>query len=62
MNFDATHPIWTIAKAVVLLGFAALFAYTNADNFDGTEIKMLIEIAVVLFGSAALETFLGKKK
>jgi len=62
MPTDPNHPVWTVVKALVLLGFATLFAYTNADTFDETEIKMLGEIALVLFGTAALESFLRKKQ
>lgn len=58
---DPTHPIWLIVKALTLLAFVALFAWTNAANFDETEIKMLSEIGLVLFGSAALESFLKKR-
>lgn len=59
---DPSHPIWIVGKALVLLGFASLFAYTNANNFDETEIKMLGEIALVLFGTGALELFLKRKQ
>lgn len=55
------HPIWFIGKALVILAFAALFAYNNANSFDETELKMLMELAVVLFGGAALESFFRKK-
>lgn len=58
---DPTHPIWLIVKALTLLAFVVLFAWTNAANFDETEIKMLTEIGLVLFGSAALESFLKKR-
>ena len=59
---EASHPFWTILKALVVLTFAALFAYTNANNFDETELKMLIELGAVLFGGAALESLLKARK
>lgn len=59
---NPNHPIWTIAKALVILSFAVLFAYTNANNFDETEITMLTQLAAVLFGGAALEAFLKARK
>ena len=36
------HPVWFIGKALVILAFAALFAYNNANSFDETELKMLM--------------------
>ena len=58
---DQNHPIWFIAKSVVIFAFCCLFAWTNSTNFDDTEYKMLMEIAAVLFGGAALESFFRKK-
>lgn len=59
---DPTHPIWNITKAVVLFGFVVLFAWTNASDFDSTEITMLVQLGAVLFGGVALETLLLKAK
>ena len=56
-----TSPFWLIAKAVVLLAFAALFSWTNATNFDQTELTMLAEIAAVLFGGVFLELYNNRK-
>jgi len=56
-----TIPAWIVAKMLILLAFVALFSYTNASNFDSTEITMLVEIASVMFGGAALEAVLKKK-
>jgi len=59
---DPTHPIWNVAKAIVLFAFVFLFAWTNASEFDSTEITMLVQLAAVLFGGVALETLLTKAK
>lgn len=59
---DAKHPIWTIAKALVILCFIAFFSYTNASTFDETEVKMIVELGVVLFGGAALESIIKARK
>ena len=45
---EAAHPFWIIIKALVILAFATLFAYTNANSFDETELKMIMELGVVL--------------
>lgn len=55
------HPVWFIGKALIILAFATLFAYNNANSFDETELKMLVELALVLFGGAAIESLLRKK-
>jgi hypothetical protein len=57
---DHKHPIWTIAKALVILAFATLFAKINAQEFDQTEITMLSQLAVILFGGAAVEAYFRK--
>jgi len=59
---EAAHPFWIIIKALVILAFATLFAYTNANSFDETELKMIMELGVVLFGGAALESLLKARK
>ena len=60
--FKSAHPVWMILKALVVLAFAALFSYTNANTFDETELKMLMELGAVLFGGAALEALLKVRK
>ena len=55
------HPIWFIGKALIILAFATLFAYNNANSFDETELKMLVQLATVLFGGAVIESLLRKK-
>lgn len=57
---DPIHPVWNIAKAVIMFGFVVLFSWTNASEFDTTEITMLIQLAAVLFGGVAIETLLLK--
>ena len=52
--------VWLVAKALILFAFVALFSWTNATNFDSTEVTMLIEIAAVLFGGVAFEKFMKR--
>jgi hypothetical protein len=56
-----SSPVWIIAKALILFAFVSLFSYTNASNFDSTEITMLVQIGAVLFGAAGIEAFIKKK-
>ena len=58
----ADHPIWYILKSLVFLGFLILFSYTNASNFDSTELTMIAQMAFVLFGIEASSWFANRKK
>ena len=57
---NPSHPIWNVAKALVFFAFVVLFSWTNASDFDATEITMLIQLAAVLFGGVAIEALLLK--
>lgn len=56
------HPIWNLAKAVLFFGFVVLFSYTNASEFDSTEVTMLMQLAAVLFSGVAVETLLSQHR
>jgi len=45
-RYPHDHPIWTVLKHTVYLGFITLILYLNASNFDETELKTLGEIVV----------------
>lgn len=59
---DQSHPIWNIVKAVIFFAFVVLFSWTNASDFDKTEINMLIQIGIVLSSGVAVETYLLQTK
>jgi hypothetical protein len=49
-KYPKDHPVWTILTHSVYLGFATLFMWLNASNFDSTEWKTLGQIAVAAGG------------
>ena len=44
------HPVWKLTNWLVLLVFVTLFAWTNASNFDETEVKMIGQLMLAMFG------------
>jgi len=59
---EQSHPIWNIAKAVIFFACVVLFSWTNASDFDNTEITKLIQLGVVLSGGVAVETYLSRAR
>jgi len=62
MKYPKDHPVWTIARHSVYLGFATLILYTNASNFDHTEIKTILEMGLVFIGADYAKSKLSKSK
>jgi len=63
---DPKHPIWPIAKtlvmSVIIMVFVLIFAKTNASDFDETEIHMLLEIAPAVVTVLGVSEFLRRQK
>lgn len=62
---DPRHPIWGLARLVILMLVLTSILYFNASDFDATEIKTLVQYflaAVSLEGGVAVvKSIIGKK-
>ncbi|MAH50412.1 hypothetical protein CMI37_31615 [Candidatus Pacearchaeota archaeon] len=50
---DVRHPVWSLARLVVLMATMCIVLKLNATNFDETELRSII---VVFIAAAGLET------
>ena len=57
--YPKDHPLWTILQHTVYLGFATLFMWMNASNFDSTEWKTIGEIALAAGGIEIVKKKIG---
>ena len=60
--WDPKSPIWRLFNLIVVMFFVWLFAWSNASDFDETEIKMLIELACVMGGMEFVKSRVQKEK
>jgi hypothetical protein len=58
--YPKDHPVWTILTHSVYLGFATLFMWLNASNFDSTEWVTIGQMAGAFGGVELLKSKLGK--
>jgi hypothetical protein len=58
-NYPKDHPVWTILTHAVYLGFATLFMWLNASNFDSTEWMTLGQIGVAAGGIEIVKKKIG---
>lgn len=47
---DPHHPVWRWLQTVTYLGFAALFLWLNASEFDAGEVTTLMELGLLMAG------------
>ena len=56
------HPIWGIARLALIMAPLTVFLYSNASNFDWTEIKSILEMGLVLGGYEGVKLMRGVRK
>jgi len=59
---DPKHPIWSILRLVVLMVAMCVTLWSNASNFDVTELRSIITMFFVAASSEAVVGVLTKRK
>ena len=58
---DASHPIWSLARLVVLMVTLTVTLMLTASQFDGTEIRTIVVTFVAGAGVEGVGQFLRSK-
>jgi hypothetical protein len=58
-NYPKDHPVWTIISHSTYMGFATLFMWINASNFDSTEWWTLGQLAAEAGGFEIVKKKMG---
>lgn len=59
---DPHHPIWNLLNLLVIAGLVLFFSWSNASNFDDTEVKMITEIILLVGGWEIAKRVIQKKE
>lgn len=44
------HPVWRLANVIVVMSCLTVVLWTNAQDFDATEIRSLVEMGAIIIG------------
>lgn len=59
---DQNHPMWRFLNFLIVLALVVVASWSNASNFDETELRMITQIMAAMFGIEAFRGFLASKK
>jgi hypothetical protein len=59
---NPNHPIWGLARLLIMMAALCFVLWLNASNFDATEVKSLAMMFVAGAGIESVSTFLGRKR
>lgn len=62
MKFSETHPIWKLARLVIVMSFLTLILWLQASSFDETELRVLAWMVVGIMGLEFAPNAIAKAK
>lgn len=58
---DAKHPIWSLARLIVLMIALVITLWLNASHFDETELRSIITMFIAASGVEGISQFFARR-